>query len=159
MPHEKFIHRLRVRYHEVDPQGVVFNSRYVEWIDDAMTEWVRSLGWDYPDFVASGCDPSVVSLKIDLLHPSRVDELVQMSVAPVRLGRSSFTLQMAIRGSGESHDRVMAEIVYVNVNGITGQAIPLPDPVRRKVESVLQPEAISHEVVGTGTAGAITGRP
>ncbi len=30
-----FVHRLRVRYHECDMQGIVFNSHYYAWIDIA----------------------------------------------------------------------------------------------------------------------------
>ncbi len=37
--------RHRVRYHEADAQGSLFNSRYLELADDATTEFFRVLGW------------------------------------------------------------------------------------------------------------------
>jgi acyl-CoA thioesterase FadM len=35
---EPFRHRLRVRYHECDPQGVVFNANYLAYFDIALIE-------------------------------------------------------------------------------------------------------------------------
>ena len=42
---EPFRHRLRVRYSECDPQGHVFNARYLEYFDIGMTElWRETVG-------------------------------------------------------------------------------------------------------------------
>src|SRR5262249_11086983 len=43
-PKPCFRHRIRVRYSEIDGQAVVFNSRYLEYADVAITEYYRSLG-------------------------------------------------------------------------------------------------------------------
>ena len=39
---QPFTYLFRVRYAECDPQGVVFNGRYVEYTDVAFTEFVRT---------------------------------------------------------------------------------------------------------------------
>ena len=56
MPRE-LVHELRVRYAECDPQGIVFNSRYLEYFDVALTElWREALGsYDEP-MIAEGVD-------------------------------------------------------------------------------------------------------
>ena len=36
-----FVHRLRVRFHECDPQGVVFYAQYFAYVDVALTEMWR----------------------------------------------------------------------------------------------------------------------
>ena len=45
---EPFRHSLRVRYHECDPQGIVFNANYLAYHDIAVTElWREAFGsWD-----------------------------------------------------------------------------------------------------------------
>jgi len=35
---EQFVHELRVRYGECDPQGIVFNANYLAYIDPASGE-------------------------------------------------------------------------------------------------------------------------
>ena len=41
---EPFRYRQRVRYHECDPQGVVFNAQLPAYFDIAMTELWREVG-------------------------------------------------------------------------------------------------------------------
>ena len=40
-----FSHRFRVRWSEVDPQAVVFNARYLDYADIAITEYYREVGF------------------------------------------------------------------------------------------------------------------
>ena len=48
----KFFHTLRVRYAEVDAQGIVFNSHYLTYFDCAITEYYRKIKYNYIlDFV------------------------------------------------------------------------------------------------------------
>ena len=40
-----FVHELRVRYGECDPQGIVFNANYLLYFDVAFTElWREAVG-------------------------------------------------------------------------------------------------------------------
>ena len=46
---------IRVRYSEIDGQGVVFNAHYLTYFDTAITEYFRALGYDqYADAKATG---------------------------------------------------------------------------------------------------------
>lgn len=40
---------IRVRYGEVDQQGIVYNGNYVAYTDQAMLEFFRSKGYPYRD--------------------------------------------------------------------------------------------------------------
>ena len=53
---EPFRFRFRVRYNECDAQQVVFNARYADYVDLAMTEFMRALGRDYKARLARGLD-------------------------------------------------------------------------------------------------------
>ena len=50
-PEFKFFTTIRVRYAEVDLQGIVFNAHYLTYIDTAITEYFRAIGYTYLDFV------------------------------------------------------------------------------------------------------------
>lgn len=43
----KFFCKLRVRYGEVDQQGIVYNGNYVIYTDFAFEEYLRSKGYSY----------------------------------------------------------------------------------------------------------------
>jgi acyl-CoA thioester hydrolase len=54
-----FVHRLRVRYHECDQQGIVFNANHFAYFDVVLTELWRAAFGSYGAMVASGADVQV----------------------------------------------------------------------------------------------------
>jgi acyl-CoA thioester hydrolase len=120
-----------VRYHEVDGQDFLFNARYLEIADVAMTEYLRLLGWTYPQFQALGADPSVVQARLTFSAPARFDDRLDVDVACVRVGTSSFELHMAITREGTAIARV--ESVYVNVDAESATSRPLPDAIAARL--------------------------
>jgi acyl-CoA thioester hydrolase len=122
-----FTHRHRVRYHEVDLQSFLFNGRYLEIADVAMSEFFRDLGWSYPDLIAAGMDPSVVSAAIQFAAPARLDDLVDVQVRCPRVGASSFDLHMQV--FRDDAPLASIELVYVNVDPEAARARPIPPAV------------------------------
>lgn len=115
----------RVRYHETDAQGFLFNARYLEVADVAMTEWLRSLGWTYDALVAEGLDVSVVTAAVHFKSPARFDDILDADVRCIRVGTSSFALAIAISRDGNPVATV--DLVYVNVDTATATSRPLPE--------------------------------
>ncbi|WP_226361142.1 thioesterase family protein [Pseudonocardia sp. ICBG1142] len=56
---------VRVRYHEVDAQGVVFNAWYLAWFDEAMTEFLEHRGLTYRAMLDAGYDIQLVHTELD----------------------------------------------------------------------------------------------
>lgn len=133
MSEHPFVNRLRVRYHETDPQRFVFNSRYLEYADVSMSEFFRHLGWSYPELLGLGFDPSVVKSSIEYLRPAYLDDLIDIEVACTRLGTSSFTLEFSLNVRGEQISRI--ENVYVNVNPESGTSRPIPEHIAREIQA------------------------
>ncbi|WP_205862462.1 YbgC/FadM family acyl-CoA thioesterase [Planosporangium thailandense] len=131
------IHEHRVRYHETDAQGFLFNSRYLELADVAMTEFFRDLGWTYPQLNEIGVDPSVVAAQLTFQRPIRFDQVVQVHVQCTRVGRSSFTLETTY--STDEHVAARAEITYVNVTAASARSRPLPEAIAHLLGSVGSP--------------------
>ncbi|MGH3326467.1 MAG: acyl-CoA thioesterase [Streptomycetales bacterium] len=125
-----FVHPLRVRYHETDGQHIVFNARYLEYFDVAMTEYFRALGWPYPQLVSAGLDPSLVHTAIGFHRPARFDDELRVLVRCRAVGTTSFTLDFEVRRDGGER-LASAEIVYVNLDPGTHGARPVPDRFRR----------------------------
>jgi acyl-CoA thioester hydrolase len=76
MSREKFwfFHPFRVRYSEIDGQGVVFNAHYLTYFDTTITEYFRALGYDqYADAKQTGEDFHIVKSLIEYKAPVRFD--------------------------------------------------------------------------------------
>lgn len=127
-----FFHPLRVRWAEVDPQGIVFNGHYLTYADVAITEYFRALGIAYPaDLSRDGSDFFAIKTVLEYLAPARFDELLEIGVRVGRLGRSSLTFQLGIWR--ESQALTAGEVIYVYADGNSRNSRPLPHWLREKV--------------------------
>ncbi len=125
----------RVRNHEVDSQGFLFNSRYLEIADVAMTEYFRSIGWPYPKLVAEGTDPSVVNAVVAFKAPAYFDDMLDVDVECRKVGASSFTLDVRI--SRDHAELADIDLVYVNVDPSKARSRPLPEAVALTLRKAL----------------------
>jgi len=128
-----FKHRLRVRYHETDQQGIVYHARYLEYLDVAMTEYFRHLGWGYRELVREGCDPSIARTTLNFSRPASFEDEILIRVRPVRIGNSSFTLGYEINNCQDGALLLSAENIYVNFDAATRRSSPLPQSIRERM--------------------------
>ena len=117
----------RVRYHEADAQGFLFNSRYLELADVAMTEFFRALGFPYAHLVSAGADPSVVKASVEFRLPARFDEVLDIAVGCTRVGVASFDLATVVTRGQDTVAELL--LTYVNVEARTATSRPLPEAV------------------------------
>ena len=126
-----FRHKLRVRYGEVDQQGVVYNSHYLTYVDETLEHWLlpvrrirRELGWD------------MMLKKVELEwqgslgHP---DEL-SVSAQPVHFGSSSWGVRYT--GTCDGREIFTADVLYISIVAGENRAMPTPEPIRRHLEGL-----------------------
>src|SRR5262249_40833626 len=128
-----FRYYLRVRYIECDAQKVVFNSRYADYVDVGVTEFLRAAGV-LPDFIDGPLDFQLVKQTVEWKAPARYDQVLELSIAPTRLGTTSFTVGTQFRIAGDDRVIVTAETVYVLVDARTMTKQPIPDALRSALE-------------------------
>ncbi|MNM96794.1 Acyl-CoA thioester hydrolase YbgC [compost metagenome] len=128
-----FFHGLRVRWSEVDPQGIVFNGNYLTYADVATTEYYRHLEISYPaDLLRSGGDLFAVKNTLEYLAPARYDDWLELGVRVSRLGRSSMTFEVAIWCEEQALTRI--ELIYAYADE-QRRSQPLPEWLRTRIES------------------------
>jgi YbgC/YbaW family acyl-CoA thioester hydrolase len=133
-----FFTPIKVRYAEIDGQKVVFNSRYLEYVDVAATEFwqasgiVEALGqvWRDTEF-------HVRRAEIDYLKPFQWGDTIHAYVRVERIGTTSMTqrFEMVDATTGALHCVVTQ--VNVNVHLPTGRPAPLPEAVRAYLETLV----------------------
>ena len=129
-----FRYYLRVRYVECDAQKVVFNSRYGEYVDVSINEFLRAIDV-LPDFLDGHLDFQLVKQTIEWKAPARFDQVLELSIAATRLGTTSFTIGTDFRIAGDDRIIVSAETVYVLVDGRTLTKLPLGDTLRAALQA------------------------
>ncbi|MFD6195498.1 acyl-CoA thioesterase [Mycobacteriaceae bacterium NPDC060252] len=125
-----FFHPLRVRWAEVDMQGVVFNAHYLAYFDAVLTEyWAVLTGARNATGDGVFEHMYVVKSVIDYHGPARFDDVLDIGVRIARMGTASMTCHFEIHRGGEH--LITGETVYVHA--IDGNSAPFPDAFRDKV--------------------------
>ena len=97
--------KLRVRYGECDPQGVVFNANYLAYFDIGMTELVRAAFGTWGNYQAMADDRGVefVVAEAGLRYhrPAQFDDELTLETAITRLGTTSMTTSYRVLRDGE----------------------------------------------------------
>jgi acyl-CoA thioester hydrolase len=131
MARSDFAHayRIRVRWSEVDPQSVVFNARYLDYADIAVTEYwraVRDAGlWD-----SGPLECHVAKAEVNFRKPIRADEELDLMARTSRFGTTSMTTLVEIHGADVEDLRASVELVAVHIDLSDNRPRPLPDVVR-----------------------------
>jgi acyl-CoA thioester hydrolase len=121
---EPFRFLFRVRYAECDPQGIVFNARWGEYVDIAATEYTRAI-FGGVDPAVTGVDWRLVRQVLEWRAPARFDDVLEARVHTTAVGTTSFTLATEFRR--DDNLLVTAETVYVIVDPTAGVKRPVPE--------------------------------
>jgi acyl-CoA thioester hydrolase len=133
-----FHHRLRVRYGECDPQGVVFNANYLAYFDVILTEFWREAVGDYSAMVEAGADMVVAETRILFRSPAAFDEEIDFELRVARLGNTAITCAIEARVA----DRMVVEgeIRHVFIDPQTKTKRTMPGDIRRGLEPYVAEE-------------------
>ena len=111
-----------VRYAEVDQQGVVFNSHYLLYCDEAMGAFCEQRG--LREFVAL---VRLVSSTLTWTGPATWGDVIEVDVHCPQIGTTSATLAFELRAGGRPCCTVETVYVYADT---AGTPVPIPDEVR-----------------------------
>ena len=127
-----FSHALRVRWAEVDRQGIVFNGHYLLYFDVGITEYWRGLGYPYPDaLLAHGSDMFVKKASVEYHASAHYDEVLDVLVRVARIGRSSIQFLLEVHRGPDA--LVAGEVIYVNADPAAKKPAPVPAFLREAI--------------------------
>jgi len=129
-----YFHQLRVRFSEIDYQGIVFNAHYLTYFDAAITEYLRGIDgsaiWFKQQF---DLDFHLVKASAEYFRPVGLDALLDIGVRVGKIGNSSITWQPAIFYHGDDECQSVGEIVWVCAKPGTHKSHPIPEQYRQKL--------------------------
>jgi acyl-CoA thioester hydrolase len=120
-----FSHDIRVRYGEVDMQGVVFNAHYLAYVDDCVDTWLRTLDAQFERF---GWDIMLKKATVEWTRGATLGEVLTLTPTVSRWGNTSF--DVSVRGTADGDPVFDATIVYVGVKWKTREPMAPPMEVK-----------------------------
>ncbi|MDJ0735897.1 MAG: thioesterase family protein [Nostocaceae cyanobacterium] len=115
-----FEYPVRVQPHHTDYAGVVWHGNYLTWLEEARVEYFRSIGIEFADLVALGCDLPVVELSVRYHRSLR---LGMMAVVKTRMKVTGVRMNWdyAIVSPGGDELYVSAKVTLVAVDQKKGK--------------------------------------
>lgn len=127
-----------IRFHHCDPAGIVFYPQYFVLFNELVEDWFNEgLGIDFARFhVESGLGVPMGSIECRFLSPSKVGEILRLSLSIKRIGKSSLVLNVSGQSGGAT--RVQATLTLVLASLKTRQSVPFAGELREKLEKYLE---------------------
>jgi acyl-CoA thioester hydrolase len=114
-----------VYYKDTDAGGVVYHASYVNFMENARTEWLRSFGYTNTGLMKDlGIVFVVRALKLDYLRPAVLDDMLSVTAQIKEIGRSRVTLNQAVMRGNEVLVEGEVHLVCVTVDGFKPVAVP-----------------------------------
>lgn len=143
----RLVHRLSVRWAEVDMQKIVFNAHYLAYFDIAISDYWRALALPYEEAMLQlGGELYVKKAVIEYHASARYDDQLEVALKCSRIGTSSMTFSGAIFRGGEL--LVACELVYVFADTTAQTSRPVPEALRSLVGRFEAGESVLSMTVG-----------
>lgn len=143
------IHRynLRVYFEDTDAGGMAYHARYLHWAERARTESLRAIGLPH-QFMMERHNALLVVRRIEVEYwrPARLDDLVVVETAILRVTGVQIMLSQTVRAAAE-HDGTAGErlaglkVGLVCVGQGNLKPVPLPEPWRSVLQGLVVPDA------------------
>jgi acyl-CoA thioester hydrolase len=116
---------VRVYYQDTDAGGVVYHSKYLDFMERARYEWLRELGFDVHSLVQVHKVIFMIrSLSIEYLRPALLDDLLRISAQSVELGRSRMTISQQVMRGSDILTRATVQAVCVGADSLKPVSVP-----------------------------------
>jgi 1,4-dihydroxy-2-naphthoyl-CoA hydrolase len=125
-----FTTTLPVRFHDVDPAGIVFFARIFQYAHDAYEMWLRAVGFPLdPPFHDRSYGLPLVHAEADFHAPIRPGQEVRVELILSSIGTTSYKVAAQLtRPDGTPLATVRT--VHVCIDPGTGRPMPLPEAMR-----------------------------
>ena len=136
MESQGFSTRIRLRYRDADPEGILFFGRPYAIAHDVYEEFVSFLGCDWRSwFQNPEWAVPIRSSSCDHLRPMRAGSECEVKVAVEKIGESSFTLRYEFNCEGTSS--AVVRLVHTFVDKKKFAKRPIPSEIRDRLQACL----------------------
>jgi acyl-CoA thioester hydrolase len=116
---------VRVYYQDTDAGGIVYHSRFLDFMERARTEWLRSLGLDLSRLAAERQLMFVASsVAIDYLKPARLDDMLAVHAETEKIAGTYIDLNQDIYLGSMQLTRGRVRIACVGTQTLKPSALP-----------------------------------
>ncbi|WP_394561085.1 acyl-CoA thioesterase [Aquipseudomonas alcaligenes] len=138
VPHNRSDYRyfrdITTRWMDNDVYAHVNNVIYYSWFDTVVNGWL--LEQNVLDFVGSPTVGLVVETNCGYFSSIAFPDLVRAGLRVTRLGTSSVRYEVGLFANDNGEASAQGHFIHVYVDRETRRPVPLPEPLRRALETI-----------------------
>jgi acyl-CoA thioester hydrolase len=116
---------IRVYFQDTDAGGVVYHANYLNFMERARTEWLRTHGYSNAGLMKEfGMIFVVRSIRLDYLKPALLDDCLDVTADIKEIGRSRITLAQSILRGTEMLTEAEVHLVCVSMANFKPASVP-----------------------------------
>ena len=124
----------RIRYYELDPQGIMHNANYLAFYDQAVVEYFRDLDYDYEKEIrTTNKDFHTVQVVVQYNKPLYFDDEIEIGLKIKEVGNTSMTWVMGMFMKKTEELASASEIVHVYTDMKTSKPTTITDDLKKKL--------------------------
>ena len=130
--------RYPIEFNHCDPAGIVFYPRYFEMTNHVCENFFReAVGVSYTAMMKDGAGVPTARIETDFKAPSRLGDVLEVTLGIKRLGGSSVTFEIVAMCEGQHRLTATLTLVWVKeVGGVLG-AQPWTEAMRARMAAYL----------------------
>jgi acyl-CoA thioester hydrolase len=122
---------VRVYFQDTDAGGVVYHANYLNFMERARTEWLRTYGHSNSGLMKEfGMVFVMRSVKLDYLKPALLDDSLEVTAQIKDIGRSRISLLQTVRRGEELLTEAEVHLVCVSLESF--KPVPVPEVLREQ---------------------------
>lgn len=116
---------IRVYYEDTDSGGVVYHSNYLNFMERARTEWLRSLGFEQDELITKHhCIFAVHSMQLNFRQPARFNDALLVQSKILKAAGASMHFEQKIIRKDELLCEATVKIACLDSNRFRPMSIP-----------------------------------
>jgi acyl-CoA thioester hydrolase len=124
---------VRVYYEDTDTGGIVYYANYLKFFERARTEWLRNFGLNQDKLAQEeGLIFVVHRATLDFLRPARLDDMLEVTVEPLKLAH--VYVQLAQEARRGVQVLACAEIQVACLNMRSFKPVAIPQSLRESIQ-------------------------
>lgn len=119
---------VRVYYEDTDAGGVVYHARYLQFLERARSEWLRSLGFEQTRLRREqGILFAVRKMSLDFVRPACLDQALRVTVAIAGRRRACLDFEQQVLDAADGHLCCRAQVNVACIDAERMRPMRIPD--------------------------------
>ena len=119
-----FNYQIRMCFQDVDGEGIVYHSNYLNYAERARTEWLSRLGLQNQEIMELGVAMVIRHIEMDFIRPAKLDDVLDIDVRVTESKNASTIIEQTISVAGETKVTLKLQLVYVDTHTLRPTRIP-----------------------------------